>query len=169
MLPPPHESSDNQADHPMGVGVNPALTTVAASPPLRSRPRGKSTRWRRIRLAEAQNWRCAYCAGAMAYEGAGPDCATIDHLVPKLFGGTLRYDNCISACRACNEVRGAELSCWQFQQLRWWSVSHGIWTPCTKPSNDVRRRYQQMRQKTAAGRLAHDHKGGLVVRPTLHL
>lgn len=40
---------------------------------------------------------CAYCGGYAT---------TIDHLVPRSRGGTWSWQNCVSACRRCNERKG---------------------------------------------------------------
>jgi 5-methylcytosine-specific restriction endonuclease McrA len=36
----------------------------------------------------------------------GPDLATLDHVVPRSFGGPLSRDNLVLACSACNNERG---------------------------------------------------------------
>ena len=46
----------------------------------------KPTVLRRRMLAEAQNWRCAYCAAAMADDAAHPIAATVDHVAPRAVG-----------------------------------------------------------------------------------
>lgn len=65
-------------------------------------------RFLRLRLAEAQNWRCAYCGRVMEMDGPGPSTATADHLALRSRGGRRNWWNTIAACRACNEARGAE-------------------------------------------------------------
>jgi 5-methylcytosine-specific restriction endonuclease McrA len=44
--------------------------------------------------------RCAYC---------GRRADTIDHVVPRSRGGTHTWDNCVSACRACNSRKADKL------------------------------------------------------------
>lgn len=45
------------------------------------------------------NYTCAYC------EGYGD---TIDHVVPRALGGVSSYENCVAACRECNEEKAAK-------------------------------------------------------------
>lgn len=40
---------------------------------------------------------CHYC---------GEPGGTIDHIVPRSKGGTNQKENCVPACKACNEFRG---------------------------------------------------------------
>jgi 5-methylcytosine-specific restriction endonuclease McrA len=54
--------------------------------------------------------RCVYCGIPARRPGRGvkraPDLATLDHVVPKSFGGPLNCDNIVLACSACNNERG---------------------------------------------------------------
>ena len=54
--------------------------------------------------------RCVYCGMQARRPGPGvkraPDLATLDHVVPKSFGGPLHRDNLVLACSACNNERG---------------------------------------------------------------
>ena len=54
--------------------------------------------------------RCVYCGIPARQPGRGvkraPDLATLDHVVPKSFGGPLNRDNIVLACSACNNERG---------------------------------------------------------------
>ena len=101
-------------------------------------PKGKNTR--RIRLAEAQNWRCAYCAGVMHLDGMRVDGATIEHFVPLILGGGRERENLVSACMACNGTRSAFYSARAFYRLRRWLLRKGHWPACTYPTKKVRRR-----------------------------
>lgn len=42
------------------------------------------------------NWSCAYCGGA--FEG-------IEHLIPDYYGGGTTRENCLPACRSCNQQK----------------------------------------------------------------
>lgn len=68
-------------------------------------PRKKRPGWiaqrLRARLAEAQNWRCAYCHGCLE-----PDTVTIEHVVPLVLGGEDAWENMAAACQRCNQRRG---------------------------------------------------------------
>jgi hypothetical protein len=61
-----------------------------------------------IVLAEAQNWRCAYCPTVLRYPTGYtqfPDSPTIDHVIAKAAGGHAVWDNEIAACAACNVAK----------------------------------------------------------------
>jgi 5-methylcytosine-specific restriction endonuclease McrA len=64
---------------------------------------------KRIALAEAQNWRCAYCGIAcelLTFENRfDPNVATIDELEPRANGGRRLWINQVMACRLCNNGR----------------------------------------------------------------
>jgi 5-methylcytosine-specific restriction endonuclease McrA len=64
-----------------------------------------------IRLSEAQNWRCCYCGVRVVIgEPLDPRLATLEHIVPKCFGGNDHPDNLAMACACCNNNRGTEAS-----------------------------------------------------------
>ena len=64
-------------------------------------------RWAmRRRLAGEQNWRCCYCGCRTEIDTLGPRAATIEHLTPKIDGGSDDYENLVSACSRCNNDRG---------------------------------------------------------------
>lgn len=54
--------------------------------------------------------RCVYCGIPARRPGPGvkraSDLATLDHVMPKSFGGPLNRDNIVLACSACNNERG---------------------------------------------------------------
>jgi len=57
--------------------------------------------WKRVRLAvlARDGYTCAYC---------GQDANTVDHVVSiKAGGDPLSLENCVSACRRCNSVKGS--------------------------------------------------------------
>lgn len=94
---------------------------------------------RRRGLAEAQNWRCAYCAGALLVDPSPQAGATGDHLVPRSDGGGDSRANLVAACRACNEARGAQFAAEQFWRLRQRLLRLGAWPACTTAPREVRR------------------------------
>ena len=62
-------------------------------------------------LAEAQNWRCAYCPTILTYVWGHrsrqiPTAATVDHVTALHGGGQRVWDNEIAACSACNCAKG---------------------------------------------------------------
>ncbi len=95
---------------------------------------GDQPRNRRISLAEAQNWRCAYCGGEMSLHGNGPELATVEHL-----WGRRRNSKscCVSACRSYNQARGDMLCIWRFRELRRRFLDTGHWPACQKPHRSV--------------------------------
>jgi 5-methylcytosine-specific restriction endonuclease McrA len=52
------------------------------------------------RLAEAQNWRCAYCYLRLSFRTT-----TRDHVVPRSRGGSRGWANLVASCRWCNETK----------------------------------------------------------------
>jgi len=100
-------------------------------------PKGQSNR--RRRLAEAQNWRCAYCAGLMHQDGNRLDGATVEHLLPLVLGGARSSENLVAACRACNNTRSGFYSARIFYSVRRWQLRKGRWPSCTFPTKKVRK------------------------------
>lgn len=94
---------------------------------------------RRISLAGAQNWRCAYCGVCMELDRGHPASATIDHVAPKGAGGQGGTANCVAACYACNAVRGADFDAWTFWRLRRRLAEAGLWPGGTLPPEPVKR------------------------------
>lgn len=71
-----------------------------------------------VPLCEAQNWRCCYCGIEMMvgmqgcwdrpkWDRARECLATIEHVTPKVAGGSNRWENLVAACRLCNNARSA--------------------------------------------------------------
>lgn len=96
------------------------------------------TRKSRIRLAEAQNWRCAFCTGVMEYAPDGPAGATTEHIRPVDWGHAEQFANKIAACGSCNSHRG-NLAIWLFYRLRRHALNTGQWPPCGRPSSRIRK------------------------------
>lgn len=67
---------------------------------IRNAGGSRAKRARRNRLAEAQNWRCAYCGC-----GLEPGTATIEHVVALCLGGPHSEENMVAACEPCNHAR----------------------------------------------------------------
>lgn len=61
----------------------------------------------RCRLAEAQNWRCAYCGEKMTEELGQRRTVTADHIIPRSKGGKDDAKNLVAACYRCNTNRGS--------------------------------------------------------------
>lgn len=74
-----------------------------------------------IRLAEAQNWRCAYCAVVFVMAPRDHDHApSFDEVIPRALGGAKDWDNQVAACRGCNNRRGIMPA-----RKFWWLVING--------------------------------------------
>lgn len=58
-------------------------------------------RFRRSVLYSRDGWQCQYCGVKMQ---AGN--LTIDHVVPRARGGKTSWNNCVTACRSCNRLKG---------------------------------------------------------------
>jgi 5-methylcytosine-specific restriction endonuclease McrA len=54
--------------------------------------------WRES-IFERDRYRCTYC-------GSG-DALTLDHVKPRCKGGPTNTNNCVTACRACNQAKGS--------------------------------------------------------------
>lgn len=111
---------------------------------------------KRTRLAEAQNWRCAYCSGLMIMHGVGPSLVTREHLVPVSKGGSDDHDNLVAACKACNETRDSDLSPELFHEYRTALVANGQWPAATAPSARIAEFIYALRRQMLgeAGRIA---------------
>ena len=44
-------------------------------------------------------FKCAYC-------GTSREKLTIDHIIPKSKGGKATFENCVSSCKPCNNIKG---------------------------------------------------------------
>jgi CRISPR/Cas system Type II protein with McrA/HNH and RuvC-like nuclease domain len=64
-------------------------------------------RKRRRRVFERDRYRCRYCARDMTLHFPYPHLRvmTVDHIVPKVQGGTDRYDNLVICCHDCNNLK----------------------------------------------------------------
>ena len=61
----------------------------------------KKSRFNRMGLFKRDRFTCMYCGKQLK---AGE--LTIDHIIPKSQGGKLNWENCVSACFACNSKKG---------------------------------------------------------------
>lgn len=81
--------------------VSSALRILAFPPDIR---RLSSGEWKaaRKRIFARDNWTCRYCASV----GGRLEC---DHVVPVSRGGSNEDANLVTACRTCNQAKGAHL------------------------------------------------------------
>lgn len=67
----------------------------------------------KIRLSEAQNWRCADCGKRMDLDAQDEnDRPTFEHLISLSAGGTDTLDNIAILCRACNKLEDKKTRTW---------------------------------------------------------
>ena len=66
-------------------------------------------RFRRA-IIDAWNECCAYC-------GCKPSNITLDHVTPKVRGGTTQWSNLVPACTSCNGSKGHS-DVWEWYQLQ---------------------------------------------------
>ena len=117
----------------------------------------------RWRLAEAQNWRCAYCSAVMTSEPGGPTEATRDHVVPKSLGGADGSRNLVAACFSCNLVK-ADFDAWAFAHARMRAVHARRWLPGRWPGLEAWARIRsdvqdyELNHPLSAARTRHDVK-----------
>lgn len=74
--------------------------------------RGKRRAVRRL-VAECPDQRCSYCRVQMADPkvtgGNTPETRTIDHLTPRILGGSNQISNLALSCNDCNQRKGRML------------------------------------------------------------
>lgn len=58
-------------------------------------------RFSRTNLLIRDNFTCQYCDKHLE-----KDDLTVDHVVPRVRGGTTRWDNVVAACYVCNAIKG---------------------------------------------------------------
>lgn len=62
---------------------------------------GRTSRFRRTVLYSRDAWTCQYCGVTLGWSGL-----TIDHVHPRALGGKTSWNNCVTACKACNQKKG---------------------------------------------------------------
>ena len=60
-----------------------------------------SVRFSRANLLLRDKFTCQYCHDELTLAGM-----TIDHVIPRVRGGTTKWDNVVSACYSCNSAKG---------------------------------------------------------------
>lgn len=96
---------------------------------------GTVSKSRRFALAEAQNWRCAYCTVGLEPNGARG--AIVDHILPRRVGGLAVWPNLVCACFECNSARGSDIDASAFWALRDRLRDSGLWLPGRPPPAEV--------------------------------
>lgn len=66
----------------------------------------RTGKWARLKtkVLHRDGWRCQYCG-----VGLRRDTATVDHLAPRVLGGTNTPSNLVACCVACNEDKADAL------------------------------------------------------------
>lgn len=103
----------------------------------------------KIRLAEAQNWKCCYCHGVMFVNLnrhpkefiSRADRVTIEHIHKKCDGGEYEYFNLVAACGECNERRG-NVDPYLYERIR--TAMLDVWPACTKMNPRHTKRFKDM-------------------------
>lgn len=81
------------------------MPTTAARPSAEDHaPRRRLSRRLRMRVLERDGFRCVYC-------GAGPrqSLLEVDHVIPRVAGGTDDSWNLVTACQSCNGGKGTRI------------------------------------------------------------
>jgi len=65
---------------------------------------------KRLKVFEKTDYHCAYCGCVLT-----PDNWTIEHIIPKIKGGTNAYENLVGACKTCNGTKSG-LSVQEYRQ-----------------------------------------------------
>ena len=89
---------------------------------IRERGGGDPDRWTaiRIKILERDEYQCQFC---------GRKARTVDHLLPKMRGGTEDPSNLVASCKSCNMRKGcrtveqAGMTFWKYATYRW-KVEH---------------------------------------------
>lgn len=72
--------------------------------------KGQGSKWirkeRRLSLNLRDNFTCGYCGRDLRM--ADPREVTLDHLLPRCFGGGNENENLVTACLSCNSARGSK-------------------------------------------------------------
>ena len=61
-----------------------------------------NTSFNRSNVYLRDNYICQYCKHMFSYKDL-----TLDHVIPKSKGGTLTWENTVTACRKCNNAKGS--------------------------------------------------------------
>ena len=61
---------------------------------------------RKIYFYSLRHTRCHYCCVQLNYAQGFSNSATVEHIIPKSKGGTLRIENTLIVCKTCNAKRG---------------------------------------------------------------
>lgn len=79
----------------------------------------------RAKVFERDRMTCFYCEemcvrtpeGASAYDPIRQREPTIDHIIPRIDGGSSRIENLVTACRRCNTLKGRRSPAWLLERL----------------------------------------------------
>jgi len=72
-------------------------------------PNKHGSKWirpaKRRRIYERDAWECCYCSKNLHFEVASSRERTLDHIVPRVQGGSNAETNLVTACITCNSAR----------------------------------------------------------------
>lgn len=60
-------------------------------------------RFRKRVLFNRDGWKCQYCGTGLDWRSV-----TIDHVVPRAYGGATSWKNCVTSCKRCNTAKGSK-------------------------------------------------------------
>lgn len=80
-------------------------------------PKRLNKQWFRRGIFEAWQHTCAYC---------GLPADTLDHVVPRLYGGMTVPPNLVPACRCCNGRKGSSPVWTWWQQQPYWDFNRAL-------------------------------------------
>jgi hypothetical protein len=65
--------------------------------------------WQLIdRIAARDGYKCVWCSRLMRINGVWAEDTTLDHLMPKAYGGRNHQINMVISCASCNNLRGCK-------------------------------------------------------------
>jgi 5-methylcytosine-specific restriction endonuclease McrA len=90
----------------LGISTNTSATThLTERKPHIKKTIGNQLPRRKLLWLNADK-KCHWCGRAtLLCDNAAPDQATVDHVIPRGRGGPNAIENCVSACRQCNDDR----------------------------------------------------------------
>jgi 5-methylcytosine-specific restriction endonuclease McrA len=66
-------------------------------------PHKHNVKFSRYNLYLRDLFKCQYCGEVQDY-----DELTIDHVLPRTFGGKTTWENCTTSCKSCNHAKGSK-------------------------------------------------------------
>ncbi len=79
-------------------------------PPGGKKPTGRLPWTQIVRIYERDSYTCRYCGflSAPDFEAWWAGSLTVDHIIPRIRGGSSSDDNLVTSCRSCNAAKGGK-------------------------------------------------------------